>query len=87
MAIGGTFGGSWGRSDWPKNCNMINATLGYSKRLAYVKWRQSESSKAHRVEGSSLMKARYPKKEDWRHIRFSNGVYFVLAMGLNISYE
>lgn len=55
------------------NCNTINAALGYSKRLACVKWCQSESSKAHRVQGASLMKARYPKKK--------TGGTYDLAMG------
>ena len=61
------------------SCNIMHVALDYSKRLACVKEHQSESSKAHRVKWASLMKAQDPKKEDLRHMRFSDEVHFGLG--------
>lgn len=54
----------------------MNVALGYGKRLACVKGHQSEHAKAKRMEWASFMLAKYPLKEDWRHIRFSDEIHF-----------
>lgn len=54
----------------------MNVGVGYGKRLACMKGHQAEYAKVHRIEWASLMKAKYPLKEDWRHIRFSDEIHF-----------
>lgn len=54
----------------------MNVALGYGKRLACVKGHQSEHAKAKGMEWASFMKAKYPLKEDWRHVRFSDEIHF-----------
>ncbi len=57
-------------------CKTMNVALGYGKCLAYVKGHQSEHAKAKRMEWALFMLAKYPLKEDWQHIRFSNEIHF-----------
>ena len=54
----------------------MNVALGYCKRLACMKGHQSEHAKANRMEWTSFMLAKYPLKEDWRHIQFSDEIHF-----------
>lgn len=54
----------------------IKDALGYGKRLVCVKGHQSDRSKEHRVEWATQMLAKYPEKENWRYIRFSNKIHF-----------
>ena len=41
-----------------------------------MKGHQSEHAKAKRIAKASFMLVKYPLKEDWRRIRFSDEIHF-----------
>ena len=51
-------------------------TLDYRKCIACPKRWVSQASAQKRVEYAQIMRKRYPKPEDWRHVRFSNEIHF-----------
>ena len=56
--------------------NILRKALDFEKCLAWVKGWLDETPIERRVEYASVMKARYPKSEDWHRVRFSDEVHF-----------
>ncbi len=54
----------------------MNVALDYGKHLACIKGHQSDHAKAKRIEWASCMLVKYPLKENWRRIRFSDEIHF-----------
>jgi hypothetical protein len=50
-------------------------TMNYRKCVAYKKSWTLKKTAEHRVAWAKIILARYPEKEDWRHIRFSDEMH------------
>ncbi len=55
---------------------IMQSALNYHKCLACVKGWLAEPSAERRVEWATVMLSKYPKKEDWFRVRFSDEVHF-----------
>ncbi|KAI9883088.1 MAG: hypothetical protein M1823_005142 [Watsoniomyces obsoletus] len=59
-----------------KTIKRALGSLNYHKCIACTKGWVSPQTAEHRVKYAKLMLERYPTKEDWKHVRFSDDVHF-----------
>ena len=55
--------------------NTLKAALDYHKCLAYLKGWLDDKMMAKRVEYAEIMLSRYPLKEQWKRVRFSDELH------------